>query len=311
MGADNNADYMDGVSEFFASPLQVFALYFCALLIGMAKTGIQGVVMMSVPLMAVAFGAKESTGVILPMLCMADVIAVVYYKRDVDLKCVLRLLPSAVAGLFVAVAVDSFIPARQFKHLMAFCIFIGLATMVLPEIRKFWRKRKARFGGYGRVNGEAAGGGSVAEGGSNAAAAQVGRNAGEVVREAEKEARPAFMDKWWYSVFFGVMGGFTTMIGNAAGGVMSVYLLSMRFDKLAFVGTNAWFFLIINYSKLPLQIFAWDNISVKTMLIDLTALPFIFLGAFIGIWLVKRISERWYRLLIMAMTFVSTIVMMF
>ena len=294
---------MDGVSEFFASPLQVFALYFCALLIGMAKTGIQGVVMMSVPLMAVAFGAKESTGVILPMLCMADVIAVVYYKRDVDLKCVLRLLPSAVAGLFVAVAVDSFIPARQFKHLMAFCIFIGLATMVLPEIRKFWRKRKARFGGRGR--------GICAGSGSDAAAAQVGRNAGESVREAEKEVRPAFMDKWWYSVFFGVMGGFTTMIGNAAGGVMSVYLLSMRFDKLAFVGTNAWFFLIINYSKLPLQIFAWDNISAKTMLIDLTALPFIFLGAFVGIWLVKRISERWYRLLIMAMTFVSTLVMMF
>lgn len=293
---------MDGVSDFFASPLQVCALYFCALLIGMAKTGIQGVVMMSVPLMAVAFGAKESTGVILPMLCMADVIAVVYYKRDVDLKCVLRLLPSAVAGLFVAVAVDSFIPERQFKHLMAFCIFIGLATMVLPEIRKFWRKRKARFGGRGRGNGAAAGGGSVAA---------VSR---EAVRESEsvgKKARPAFMDKWWYSVFFGVMGGFTTMIGNAAGGVMSVYLLSMRFDKLAFVGTNAWFFLIINYSKLPLQIFAWDNISAKTLLIDLTALPFIFFGAFVGIWLVKRIPERWYRLLIMAMTFVSTLVMVF
>ena len=293
---------MDGVSDFFASPLQVCALYFCALLIGMAKTGIQGVVMMSVPLMAVAFGAKESTGVILPMLCMADVIAVVYYKRDVDLKCILRLLPSAVAGLFVAVAVDSFIPERQFKHLMAFCIFIGLATMVLPEIRKFWRKRKACFGCRGRGNGSAAGGGSVAA---------VPR---EAVRESEsvgKEARPAFMDKWWYSVFFGVMGGFTTMIGNAAGGVMSVYLLSMRFDKLAFVGTNAWFFLIINYSKLPLQIFAWDNISAKTLLVDLTALPFIFLGAFVGIWLVKRIPERWYRLLIMAMTFVSTLVMVF
>lgn len=293
---------MDGVSDFFASPLQVCALYFCALLIGMAKTGIQGVVMMSVPLMAVAFGAKESTGVILPMLCMADVIAVVYYKRDVDLKCVLRLLPSAVAGLFVAVAVDSFIPERQFKHLMAFCIFIGLATMVLPEIRKFWRKRKACFGCRGRGNGAAVGGGSVAA---------VSR---EAVRESEsvgKEARPAFMDKWWYSVFFGVMGGFTTMIGNAAGGVMSVYLLSMRFDKLAFVGTNAWFFLIINYSKLPLQIFAWDNISAKTLLIDLTALPFIFFGAFVGIWFVKRIPERWYRLLIMAMTFVSTLVMVF
>ena len=288
---------MDGVSDFFASPLQVCALYFCALLIGMAKTGIQGVVMMSVPLMAVAFGAKESTGVILPMLCMADVIAVVYYKRDVDLKCVLRLLPSAVAGLFVAVAVDSFIPERQFKHLMAFCIFIGLATMVLPEIRKFWRKRKACFGGRGRGNGAAAGGGSVAA---------VPR---EAVRESEsvgKEARPAFMDKWWYSVFFGVMGGFTTMIGNAAGGVMSVYLLSMRFDKLAFVGTNAWFFLMVNYMKLPLQAFVWNNIDAHSLAVGACGIPFILAGAVFGIWFVKKLPERYYRIFIIATTIIST-----
>ena len=58
------------------------ALFGCAFLIGMSKTGIQGVVMLSIPIMALAFGAKESTGVILPMLCFADIIAVVYYRRE-------------------------------------------------------------------------------------------------------------------------------------------------------------------------------------------------------------------------------------
>ena len=62
------------------------------------------------------------------------------------------------------------------------------------------------------------------------------------------------MSHWWYSPLFGLLGGFTTMIGNAAGPVMAIYLQSIRMPKLAFVGTNAWFFLCVNYLKLPLQI---------------------------------------------------------
>jgi len=57
-----------------------------ALCIGMSKTGVQGMMLLIVPYMAMAFGAKESTGVILPMLCMADIIAVAYYKRIADWK---------------------------------------------------------------------------------------------------------------------------------------------------------------------------------------------------------------------------------
>ena len=45
-----------------------------ALCVGMSKTGVQGIMLMIVPLLAMAFGAKESTGIILPMLCMADII---------------------------------------------------------------------------------------------------------------------------------------------------------------------------------------------------------------------------------------------
>ena len=65
-----------------------------ALCIGMSKTGVQGMMLLVVPYMAMAFGAKESTGVILPMLCMADIIAVAYYKRIADWKTVVKLLPT-------------------------------------------------------------------------------------------------------------------------------------------------------------------------------------------------------------------------
>ncbi len=101
------------------------------------------------------------------------------------------------------------------------------------------------------------------------------------------------------------------MIGNAAGGVMAVYLLSMRFGKLAFVGTNAWFFLVINYSKIPLQIFAWNNISAYTLALDAVCIPVIAAGAAAGVWFVKALPERAYRLFVIVSTAVSTVFMLF
>ena len=74
------------------SSLQWIILCVSALCIGMSKTGIQGLMLLIVPYMALAFGAKQSTGIILPMLCMADIVAVIYYKRIADWKIVMKLL---------------------------------------------------------------------------------------------------------------------------------------------------------------------------------------------------------------------------
>ena len=105
-----------------------------ALSIGMSKTGVQGVMLLAVPYMAMAFGAKESTGVILPMLCMADIIAVVYYKRIGDWKVVVKLLPTAILGFFVAIFVDRLIPTEEFRQLMGWTLVLALAVMIWSEI---------------------------------------------------------------------------------------------------------------------------------------------------------------------------------
>ena len=59
----------------------------------------------------------------------------------------------------------------------------------------------------------------------------------------------------------GLLGGFSTMIGNAAGPVMALYLLSMRLPKNSYIGTGAWFFFIVNLSKVPLHIWSWKTIT--------------------------------------------------
>ena len=238
--------------------IQWFVISISALSIGMSKTGVQGIMLMIVPLMAMAFGAKESTGVILPMLCMADIIAVAYYKRIADWKVVAKLLPTAILGFFLAIGVDNMIPNGQFRQLMGWTLMLALVVMIWSEI-------------FGKEN--------------------------------------RWMKKWWYAAIFGLLGGFTTMIGNAAGPVMSVYLLSMRKEKMEYIGINAWFFLVVNLLKVPLQAFVWDNITWDSLQLNLVMLPVIGIGSLIGIRVVKLLPEKIFRRFIQIVTILSVILM--
>ena len=123
---------IDAVTSF-----QWLILSLTALCIGMSKTGVQGMMLLVVPHMAMAFGAKESTGVILPMLCIADIMAVAYYKRIADWKVVAKLLPSAILGFFVAIFVDKLIPAHEFRQLMGWTLALAFRCNAVE--RTFWQ----------------------------------------------------------------------------------------------------------------------------------------------------------------------------
>ncbi|GHT75850.1 anion permease [Spirochaetia bacterium] len=243
-------------------PWQLVALIFGSICIGMSKTGINGISTIAIPLFVLVFEAKPSTGVILPLLCFADLFAVIYYRRHAEWKYIVRLLPWALAGFAAALFADRFVPAKGFKMLIGVCILAGLVIM-------FWNDRRGK--------GAAATTGWLRTKGSTA--------------------------------LFGILGGFSTMIGNAAGPVMSVFLLSVRLPKASFVGTAAWFFLIVNYLKIPLQYFAWHNISVESLLFDAYMAPFVLVGVALGILLVKKISESAFRVMIYALTLVSTVLL--
>jgi uncharacterized membrane protein YfcA len=107
---------------------------------------------------------------------------------------------------------------------------------------------------------------------------------------------------WWFSALLGLAGGFATMIGNAAGPVMSLYLLSMRLPKNVYIGTSAWFFFIINLIKVPLHVVFWKTINLETLEFNLYMIVPVLAGAVGGIWLVKHIPEKWYRFFIIAST---------
>lgn len=126
-----------------------------------------------------------------------------------------------------------------------------------------------------------------------------------------KGKRMNIPDNWWVAAILGLTGGFTTMVGNAAGPIMILYLLAMRLPKNSFIGTGAWFFFIVNLLKVPLHIFFWKTIVVKSFLLDLMALPVILLGAYLGIRVVRIIPEKAYRIFIITTTILSAAFLLF
>ena len=65
----------------------------CALLLGIAKSGIKGLAVLIVTGLALVYGARESTGILMPLLICGDIFAVVYYKRHVKWIYLIKLLP--------------------------------------------------------------------------------------------------------------------------------------------------------------------------------------------------------------------------
>jgi uncharacterized membrane protein YfcA len=110
-----------------------------------------------------------------------------------------------------------------------------------------------------------------------------------------------------FSAVTGGASGFTSMVGNLAGAVMAVYLLAMRLPKNAYIGTTAWFFMVTNWFKVPFHVFVWHTLSPDIILIDLTTIPFIGLGAYLGIIIVRKIPERYYRGFIIVTTLLAAV----
>lgn len=118
-------------------------------------------------------------------------------------------------------------------------------------------------------------------------------------------------EKTWFFALAGILSGFTTMIGNAAGPIMSLYLVAMGYRKNDFLGTYAWFFLIINAIKVPLQVLLWHNITLSNAALAAVMIPAVALGAVLGALIVKKINEKVFRYLVIGMTVLAAVRLLF
>jgi len=111
-------------------------------------------------------------------------------------------------------------------------------------------------------------------------------------------------------VGLGFLAGITTMMANAAGPIMIIYLLAMQLPKIEFVGTRAWFFFIVNWLKVPfstnLQLMTTESIKL-----DLMMLPFIALGALLGVFFLKKIPQKAFSVVVQILAAAAAVKLLF
>jgi uncharacterized protein len=115
---------------------------------------------------------------------------------------------------------------------------------------------------------------------------------------------------WWFSAGMGLLAGATTMMANAAGPIMIVYLLAMRLPKDAFIGTGAWYFLLVNCFKVPFSA-GLGLITPASLKFNLILAPAIVIGAILGILLAKRIPEKAFTIIVQILTVAAAVKLLF
>ncbi|MBM7442950.1 sulfite exporter TauE/SafE family protein [Streptomyces sp. HB132] len=238
---------------------QLAALAAASTLVGFSKTAVSGANTISLAVFAAVLPARESTGVLLPILIAGDVLAVLVYRRHAHWPTLLRLFPAVavgvVAGTVFMVWADD---AAVRTSIGAILLFMAGVTIL---------RRRARP---------------------------------EPEAEHEDEDGPVRGGRL-KARSYGVLGGFTTMVANAGGPVMSLYLLSAGFRKLGFLGTSAWFFLIVNTSKVPFSV-GLGLIDAQSLLLDAALVLFVIPGAYLGRVCVGRINQKLFDRIVIGAT---------
>lgn len=214
-----------------------------AFLVGISKTGIAGLGMLFVVIFTTLMPAKQATGLVLPLLCFGDIIAVATYRKHTQWGFLWKLFPWTAVGVVIGYFALGRIDDQQAKLLVAWII---LSLLVLHFVRR--------------------------------------------MRATKDEPEHG----WWFAPLIGVLAGFTTLVANAAGPLMAIYLLSMRLPKLEFVGTGAVFFLLINLFKVPFMVHL-GLINSSSFSINILLAPAVFAGAFLGRKLLAGINQKLFE----------------
>ena len=258
------------------SPASWALVIAAALIVGFAKTALPGAGTIAVGLFALAMPAKESTAALLLLLIVGDMMALWVYRREPDWRTLVRLLPSAMIGVVIGV----FYFARVDGDGVRLTIGVILLVLVVVTVgrRQLAQRRDA----------------------SGAAGDQL-----PPTRAAAAGSRPGAAATA-QGIGYGLLGGFTTMVANAAGPVMSLYFYAMRMPVLTFLGTSAWYFAIVNLFKVPFSA-GLGLITRDTLVMDAMLIPAVFLGAYAGTKVARRIPQKVFENLVLVLTVAAAI----
>ena len=224
--------------------------------LGIGKAGLAGTSLLHVLIYAFLFGARESTGIVLPMLLIGDVGAIGFFHQHARWDYVRRMLPPACLGVVIGALLMRWMSDAAFRPTIGWIVLALVVMQVWRLVRPDWLA-------------------------------------------SVPHAR-------WFAWGMGLLAGATTMLANAAGPIFAVYCLAVGLPKFVFVGTSAWFFLIINAFKVPFSA-ALGLIDGGTLLFNLTMAPAILAGLVGGRWIVQRVPQRIFDILLLAFAAVAAL----
>jgi uncharacterized membrane protein YfcA len=268
-------------------PWQWVLAVIAALAIGLAKTGISGLGMLAVVIFANLMPAKHASGFVLPMLVFADVVAVLSYRQHTQWRHLWGLFPWTALGVVLGFFAMGRINDRQASVLIG---IIVLALLVLHLIRR------------ARANPKEAVAGKGSDGSRERERGVEGPLAGARSYEPEHG--------WWFAPAIGILAGFTTLVANAAGPLMVIYLLAMRLPKMEYMGTGAVFFLMMNLFKVPFMV-NLGLVNFGSFRGNLMLLPAVIVGALVGRVILKRIDQKLFENLALGLSAVAGIRLLF
>ncbi len=229
-----------------------------ALIVGISKTGVPGVGILVVPILAEAFGGRHSIGIMLPMLICGDVFAVFWYQRHAQWDQLIRLLPWVVFGMIPGTIV-LVATGKGARDIMG--VVLGVMVLVMIALQLLRGVLGDRLTPTSRIGVAAT----------------------------------------------GTAAGFATTVSNAAGPIMQMFLTALKLPKEQFMGTIAWYFFLINVAKFPIYVVLSIFIPAKPIVtwsslgLNLAVAPAIIGGAFFGRWLLPRIPQKWFEIVIIAL----------
>jgi uncharacterized membrane protein YfcA len=238
--------------------LGIIVVCVAAVLAGISRTGIPGLGMLLVPLVALVMPAMASMGFLLLIFVAADLMSVAYLRRRVAWPRLFRILPWTLVGVFIGYLAMSLVTEAIFKPM------VGLMILVVVGLDLLRRRVGMEF-----------------------------------ALESRKFAAVA-----------GILAGIFTMMANAAGPIMTIYLLSMNLPKEEFIGTSAYFYFSVNLVKVPfsaaLGLITWQGLKLDLMLV-----PLIALGCLFGVLIIKRISQRFFNNLVQGLAVLGGVKLLF
>lgn len=255
---------------------QWVVLAVASLLVGYSKTAIAGVGSIAVILFAAVLPARSSTGTLLPLLIAGDVTAICVYRRHANWPLILRLLPWIMVGLVAGAVFIAHIDNGAMKVAIAVLLLVLLAAQV-------WSSRKRLFG--------------------------PDDDADDIDTGSATAATLSPTLQRLLSPVAGTTTGFATMVANASGPVMTLYLLASGYAVVELVGAAAWLYFVVNLIKVPFSV-GLGLLHPGSVLIDVALLPAMGLGAWLGAVTIRRISRTQFERYVLVLVAISALLLL-